>query len=198
MPFESNQILFEVDRYCAIELVSDDLPMIQKFLEDNPAYFLSAEGCLPTKTQAEEEFDSELPEEWAFTSKRAIGFVDGNKELTAFATTVSDLFVDGVWHIGLFILSTDKHGQGVARHLYDGLENWLRVSGAKWLRLGVIVGNARAERFWERNGYLETRRRHGVAMKNATHTLRVMIKPIGEAGLSEYLRLVSRDRPGSA
>lgn len=195
MPFESNQILFEVDRYCAIELVSDDLTVIQKFLEDNPAYFLTADGSPPANTQAKEEFESELPEGWVFTSKGAIGFVDANKVLTAFATTVSDLFVDGVWHIGLFILSTDKHGQGVARRLYDGLEDWLKASGAKWLRLGVIVGNARAERFWERNGYLEARRRYGITMKNATNTVRVMIKPIGEAGLSEYLRLVSRDRP---
>lgn len=194
MPFELNQLLFEVDRYRAIELFADDLPVIQRFLEDNPAYFLSADGCPPANTQAREEFESELPEGWTFTSKRAIGFVDANNALTAFATTVSDLFVDGVCHIGLFILSTDRHGQGIARRLYAGLENWLKASGAKWLRLGVIVGNAQAERFWERNGYLEARRRYGIAMKNATHTVRVMIKPVGEEGLSEYLRLVSRDR----
>ncbi|WCM18307.1 GNAT family N-acetyltransferase [Paraburkholderia bryophila] len=195
MPFESNQVLFEAGGYRAIELVSCDIPIIQTFFENNPEYFLASEGCPPAINQAKEEFDSELPEGWAFTSKRAIGFVDSSKELAAFATFVSDLFVDGVWHIGLFILSTDKHGQAVARYLYQDLENWFKASGAKWLRLGVIAGNVRAERFWERNGYHEARRRHGIMMRNATHTVRVMIKPIGEAGLSEYLSLVSRDRP---
>ncbi|NPT61242.1 GNAT family N-acetyltransferase [Paraburkholderia elongata] len=195
MSFEMGGILFEVEDYSAIELGRGDIPIVQTFLEDNPEYFLSAEGCPPTKTQAKEEFESELPEGWAFTNKRTIGFVDASKELTAFATIVSDLFADGVWHIGLLILSTDKHGQGVARCLYKGLESWLKASGARWLRLGVIAGNVRAERFWERNGYLETRRRYGVVMRNATHTMRVMIKPLGEAGIGEYLSLVSRDHP---
>jgi len=192
---ETEPILFEVEDYRAIELVHDDIPVIQTFLEDNPEYFLSAEGCPPTDSQAKEEFESELPEGWAFTNKRAIGFFDASEQLTGFATIVSDLFADGVWHIGLLILSTDKHGQGVARYLYEGLENWLKASGAKWSRLGVIAGNMRAERFWERNGYLETRRRYGVVMGNAAHTLRVMIKPLGEAGVGEYLNLVNRDHP---
>lgn len=191
-------ILFEVDGYRAIELVDDDIPIIQTFLENNPEYFLSAEGCPPTDSQAKEEFESELPEEWAFTSKHAIGFVDASEEVTGFATIVSDLFTGGVWHIGLLIVSTDKHGQGVARDLYEGLEHWLKASGAKWLRLGVIAGNTRAERFWERNGYLETRRRYGVVMRDAIQTVRVMVKPLGEAGLGEYLNLVSRDHPDAS
>lgn len=198
MPFELSQILFEVEGYRAIDLVSDDIPVVQMFLEDNPEYFLLVEGCPPTNTQAEEEFESELPEGMAFTNKRAIGFIDANKELKAFATIVSDLLADGVWHIGLFILATDMHGQGVARLLYEGLEHWLKASGAKWLRLGVVAGNVRAERFWERNGYLESRRRHGIAMRNATHTVRVMIKPLGEAGLSEYRNIVTRDHPDAS
>ncbi|MGH8781667.1 GNAT family N-acetyltransferase [Paraburkholderia sp.] len=198
MSVEMDQMLFEVRDYRAVELVHSDIPVIQRFLTENPEYFLSAEGCMPADTQAKEEFESELPEGWAYTRKHAIGFIDASNELAAFATLVSDLFADGVWHLGLFMLSTDRHGHGVARYLYDGLENWLKASGAKWLRLGVIAGNVRAEHFWERNGYLETRRRHGVAMRNATHTLRVMIKPLGEAGLSEYLNLVKRDRPDAS
>ncbi|CAB3660424.1 hypothetical protein LMG24238_01639 [Paraburkholderia sediminicola] len=195
---EKKPILFQIEGYRAVELGHDDIPTIQTFLENNPEYFLSAEGCPPTDSQAKEEFESELPEGWAFTSKHTIGFIDASEELTGFATIVSDLFTGGVWHLGLLILSTDKHGQGVARDLYGELERWLKASGAKWLRLGVIAGNTRAERFWERNGYFETRRRHGVVMRNATHTVRVMIKPLGEAGLSEYLNLVSRDRPDAS
>ncbi|WP_035555621.1 GNAT family N-acetyltransferase [Paraburkholderia sp. BCC1876] len=195
MPFELSQSLFEIEGHRAIELVPADLPAVQTFLESNPGYFLSAEGCPPVATQAEEELASELPEGWAFSRKHAIGFIDSNHALRAFATIVSDLFADGVWHIGLFILATDGHGRGEARLLYQGLEAWLKASGAKWLRLGVIAGNARAERFWERNGFVESRRRHGVAMRHATHTIRVMIKPLGKAGLSEYRTLVSRDCP---
>ena len=37
---ETEPILFEVEDYRAIELVHDDIPVIQTFLEDNPEYFL--------------------------------------------------------------------------------------------------------------------------------------------------------------
>ncbi|WP_408209594.1 GNAT family N-acetyltransferase [Paraburkholderia sediminicola] len=88
--------------------------------------------------------------------------------------------------------------EGVATRIYEGLEAWLRASGAKWLRLGVIVGNNRAERFWERSGFLDVRRRRGVQMKDRVHSLRVMVKPLTGASLPEYLNVVPRDCPDSA
>ena len=198
MHSDMDQMLFEAAGYRAIKLVRGDIPVIQTFLENNPEYFLLAEGRPPTETQAAAEFESELPEGWSFTEQLAIGFIDASNELTAFAFVISDLFAEGVWHLGLFIVSTEQHGQGVARHLYHALEKWFKVSGAKWVRLGVIAGNERAERFWERNGYIEVRRLDNYAMDNATHTIRVMNKPLGEAGLSQYLSLVSRDRPDAS
>lgn len=196
MSFEMNQTLFETEGYRAIKLVRSDIPVIQTFLENNPGYFLLAEGHPPTETQAAKEFESELPEEWPFTEQIAIGFIDASNALTAYAFVISDLFAEDVWHLGMFMVSTERHGQGVARQLYTALENWIKASGAKWVRLGVIDGNQRAERFWERNGYVEVRRLDNYVMDNATHTMRVMNKPLGEAGVSEYLSLVSRDRPG--
>ena len=68
-------------------------------------------------------------------------------------------------------------------------------NGAKWLRLGVVRGNTRGERFWESVGYVQTRLRHGVEFGAKTNTLRVMFKPLGAGALEEYLSLVPRDRP---
>jgi hypothetical protein len=69
--------------------------------------------------------------------------------------------------------------------------------GASWLRLGAVAGNIKAERFWEKVGYKEVRRREGMKLGRMTHTLRVFVKPLGTPGLDEYLRLVARDRPES-
>ena len=33
------------------------------------------------------------------------------------------------------------HGQGLAGPLYHALESWMRGSGARWLRLGVVEGH---------------------------------------------------------
>jgi ribosomal protein S18 acetylase RimI-like enzyme len=193
----NREALFSIRGYSAIELSVDDIPTVQNFLESNPEYFYIAEGSPPTSNQAKEEFESELPQGWTYSKKWSIGIVRENGVMDAFATLVSDLFAPGVWHIGLFLLSTASHGHGLASQIYEELESWLHTSGAKWIRLGVIEGNARAERFWERNGYLEVRRRLNVQMKARSHTLRVMVKPIAQTGLATYFELVMRDCPES-
>jgi hypothetical protein len=77
------------------------------------------------------------------------------------------------------------------------LEAWMAGEGAQWSRLGVVVGNARAERFWQREGYRDVRRREGVQIGDRVNDLRVMAKPLAGGTLAQYLELVARDRPGS-
>ena len=67
--------------------------------------------------------------------------------------------------------------------------------GAHWIRLGVVVGNARAERFWARCGYVQVRERGPLEMGKKTNMLRVMVKPLAGGSLDAYLSLVERDRP---
>ena len=61
----------------------------------------------------------------------------------------------------------------------------------------MIAGNVRAERFWERQGFIQTRLRSGVSMGRLTNTLRVMFKPLAGGSMAQYLGLVERDRPES-
>ena len=79
--------------------------------------------------------------------------------------------------------------------LYASLESLMRSAGAEWVRLGVVVGNTRAERFWEKAGFVEVRRRYGVELDHVTRDLRVMVKPLSGGRLERYLGLVERDRP---
>jgi ribosomal protein S18 acetylase RimI-like enzyme len=102
-----------------------------------------------------------------------------------------------VWHIGLFVVATKLHGTGSAALLYEGLEDWMRRRGVRWLRLNVASGNRPAERFWEKSGYTEVRRRDGVDIGSRIHTMRVMMKPLANGSMAEYLDLVTRDRPGA-
>ena len=94
-------------------------------------------------------------------------------------------------------VATNLHGDGTARAIYEALERWMKAGGAKWLRLGVVAGNTRAERFWEKCGYRELRTREGVRMGERLNTLRVMMKPLGRGSVDEYLQLVPRDQGGS-
>jgi hypothetical protein len=154
-------------------------------------------GQPATANEARDEFRNELPEGWSFTKKWIIGFWREPDSLIGMANVVSDLLAPGVWHIGLFIVATPLHGSGAAQSIFSNFESWARESGAQWLRMGVVEGNAQAERFWKKFSFTEVRKRDGVEMGRLTNAIRVMAKPLAGGALHEYLALVARDRPGS-
>lgn len=178
-----------------VQLGADDEPLLQRFFEANPPYFLAVYGKPAGPDAARDEIRDLPPTGWSFTQRWLLGYATADGELAAAADVVSDLLVPGVWHIGLFIVATSRHGSGDAQALYRGLESWATGEGARWLRLGVVRGNARAERFWEAQGFVETRTRVRVEMGKRTNTLRVMVKPLSGGTLDAYLAAVPRDRP---
>jgi len=186
--------LFETPAFQCVELMRYQAAQLQSFIEHNPEYYLMATGALPGPHEAEEEFDAEPPSDWQSGRKWMLAFIDCHGAMIGIADLISDLLAPHVWHIGLFIAATSLHGTGLSQTMYDGLEGWIRRQDARWIRLGVIAGNARAERFWERQGYCELRTRE-LEMGARVHTVRVMVKPLGDADLRHYLELVARDRP---
>ena len=168
---------------------------LQRFFEANPLYFHEVLGEPPAADAAREEIQDKPPPDFSFSEVFLLGFVQEDGELMAMASVVSDLLAEGVWHIGLFIVATHRHGTGQAARLHACLQGWAERLGARWMRLGVVQGNLRAERFWERQGYVQTRVREGVELGRRTHTLRVMCKPLGANTVDDYLRRVARDRP---
>lgn len=178
-----------------VELTLDLAPMLQRFFEENPAYFMATSGEPAGPDEAREEIISELPTGWRFTRKWVVGYVDSHGSLVAMANIITDLLAPAVFHIGTFIVATARHGTGDAQMLYRGLEVWSIVNGANWMRLGVVKGNTRAERFWKSAGYVSVRERHGIQMGNRTTTVCAMMKPLAGGNLAAYLALVPRDQP---
>lgn len=89
--------------------------------------------------------------------------LNGRNALAGVVNVLSDFCAAGVWHLALFLLATRLHGAGLAGPLHQTRLDWALQHGARWLRLSVIAGHARAERFWARLGDAEVRRREGVA-----------------------------------
>ena len=188
-------LLFSTGTLRAFELQKEDIPELQRFFEANSEYFLAVEGRPAKPTEAEEEFHDAPPEGWSYNKLWYLGFVDETNAMIGMASIVSDLLAEKVWHIGLFMVATARFGSGDAKALYQALEGWAFSNGAQWFRLGVVEGNVRAERFWEKVGFVETRKRHGIEMGNLVNTVRYMAKPLTRGTLTEYLSLVARDRP---
>ena len=189
--------LFAARGLHARELTAADVPAMQSFYEANPEYLLAINGRGPAADEARREYDDLPPAHLPHGRRWRLGLFDAAGTLQGLAFVLSDFVAAGVWHIGLYIVATRLHGSGVAGALYAALEAWMRDAGARWLRLGVVVGNARAEAFWRRQGYVEVRQRHGVDTGGRINSLRVLVKPLVDAPLSEYLAQVARDRPDS-
>ena len=180
-----------------VEITAELRPRLQCFFEENPEYFFAVQGEPAGPNEAREEIHGGPPPGWSFTKKWLIGYVDCDNSIVAIADVVTDLLAPGVWHIGLFILATRRHGSGQAQIMMGGLESWAALNGARWLRLGVVKGNARAERFWESLGFQDARIREGVEMGKRKNSIRMMFKPLAGGSMEQYLSPIERDRPGA-
>jgi len=189
--------LFATDTLRAEELRAEDVPALQRFFERNPEYSLAVAGQPPAPDDAQQEFADIPPPGMPFRGRWVLKFLDTRDCIAGTASVLSDFLADGVWHVGLFIVATALHGRGVAPALYAAMEDWMVGQGAQWIRLGAVIGNERAERFWRARGYLEVRQRSGVVMGLRTNTLRVFVKPLAGGSIAEYLEKVERDRPES-
>jgi GNAT superfamily N-acetyltransferase len=187
--------LFPVAGHHVIGLSRADAPVLQAFFDANPAYFEAVGGQPAGATEALQEFDDLPPPDMSFEQIVVIGCLAPSGELVAMATVVTKMIDPQVWHLGLFIVATALQGQGVAQRFYAGLEAWVRAAGAGWLRLGVVIGNNRAERFWTQQGFVAVRERGPVTLGQRSQRLRVMVKCLGQAGVDAYLGRVARDRP---
>lgn len=170
-------------------------PRLQAFFEANPEYFRTVYGRIAKPTEAHEQLHDLPPPEMPYADRWVLAFDDERGRMVAMGGVLADFLAEGVWHIGLFIVASDLHGTGIGRAVHDALASWMRARGARWIRLGVVVGNVKAERFWERMGYREVRRRLRVAFDDGPRDLRVMVKPLDGASLEGYLERVARDRP---
>lgn len=184
-------------RFVLSEMPREEIAALQEFFVVNPEYFLAVEGGLPGPDAGRKTYESTPPAEWPYDRKWVLGFRDSSGSLVAIADVIANLFAKGVWHVGLYIVATRLHGSGAAREMYESLEAWMKSQGARWSRLGVVVGYARAERFWTRMGYAEVRKRLGIEMGQRTNDIRVMVKPLAGGTMDEYRALVQRDLESS-
>lgn len=130
-----------------VELTPSHAPLLQRFLDHNPAYFLASSGEPAGPDEAHMEITEELPAGMSFTKKWVVGYLASDDELFAMASVIMDLLAVSIFHIGTLIVATARHGNGDAQRLHRSLECWAVDQGAAWMRLGVVDGNLRAERF---------------------------------------------------
>lgn len=187
--------LFTAPPFSAHALTRADTARLQRFFDANPAYFQLLGGNPAGPDEAAELFDDLPPAGWSYTRVWHVGFADARGDLVAMADLVADLLAPAVWHVGLFVVATDRHGSGDADRLWQALAAWMQAQGAQWLRLGAVATNPRALRFWRRQGFIPLRVREGVEISGRLHTVQILARPVSDGRIEDYLRLVPRDLP---
>lgn len=114
-------------------LTHADLPALQCFFDANPEYALAVQGVPPPAAAVDRDFNDRPPPHLPYDQQWTIGFEGEAGALAGSAVVLSDFIQPGVWHIGLFILATVRHGTGQAMALYEALEGWMRAEGAQWV-----------------------------------------------------------------
>lgn len=189
---------FETAQWVVRDLRPEQVPDLQRLFEANPDYFVLVDGQPPGPGEAQRAFDEPPPAHLRHGPRWFAGVFDRDGTLCGLIILVADLAAQGVWHTALFFLDRRLWGSGAAAALHAALEATARAAGAQWLRLGVVEGNGRAQRFWARCGYQPVRSRPMTNDRGEARTVWVMVKPLADAPLAGYLQLVPRDAPGSA
>jgi ribosomal protein S18 acetylase RimI-like enzyme len=189
--------LFEGEGFRAVEMRAEDVPRVARFHAANPDYFMIVYGEPAPAGEAQSDFDARLPEGFPHRRTWMLLFEDPAGSVIGVASLVQDLFAAGVWNVGLFITAAALHGNGTPHAMYHALEAWMKIQGARWLRLGVVDANKRGAAFWKRMGYTQVRQRENYVLGPRTHLLHVMVKPLADADWDWYRRAVPRDDPAS-
>jgi RimJ/RimL family protein N-acetyltransferase len=169
---------------------------VQAFYEANPEYWRITHGHAPLPEEAAEGFGFRPPTEMPYRDWQIWLVRDRNsRRIVGELSVAIDLLAPGVFHLGFFIIESARQGSGFAGEVHAAYEAWAVTQGARWLRLGVVAANKRAEAFWRRRGYIEVKRREGYTLGTLTHQLIVMAKPVPPNTLADFLLAVPRDRP---
>lgn len=187
--------LFESAELSARELPAHEVPRLQALLDANPAFSLTVNGRPFLPDEAQEEFDSYPPAGLGFTRRHFLGLSDRSGELAGLAVVFADFCAPAVWHVSFFLLAEALHGRGVGARAWHALEAWMASAGARWVRLGVVVGNAPGERFWARMGFADVHLRRGMDTGGRINDIRILARSLRGEALEAYLELVPRDRP---
>jgi GNAT superfamily N-acetyltransferase len=111
-------------------------------LADSPDAFLAT--LEEAKARSDEEWRNWGQDGVIFVAEPFDGMAGG------FVTDEGDVMLWGMW------VTPERRGSGLAETLARAVIDWARGEGAPRVVLWVVIGNAPAERFYERLGFVAT------------------------------------------
>lgn len=136
-------------------------------------FFLGQRAFAELNGQTLETFRDENLADFEETGTVSL-IVEDDESIVAVADLLKRHLVDGSLWLGLFLIDERLYGTGLAQIVYEQLESDYMRPFETTFRLGVLPTNVRAQRFWERQGYVYEK---DSVTRQGIH-VRVMIKVI--------------------
>lgn len=136
------------------------------------------EGEYTGADAAVEDIFHSLPPEHTLADKVIWGVSEAPGRLAGVVDMIRGYHHEKCVWIGLFMLRPERRGDGLGVAVLSAIIDWAAAQGFTELGLAVAEQNEPAQRFWQRQGFVEFRRRLGVVMGKRTNNLIAMKRAI--------------------
>jgi GNAT superfamily N-acetyltransferase len=154
-----DQVELRSDVFRTFQLTSQDFPALQQLWNNSADYVEAVYGRSPEPNEAQSVYEAGPEQGYGPQGKMFYGITatDGDRLIG-----VLDVFRnhprEGVWYIGLLLLSPDTRGSGIGRNVVETFAEAARTQGASEIQLNVVEQNESAHHFWIECGFTEVRR----------------------------------------
>jgi len=183
---------FDTDRFCCRLIDARHSQALAALYQHNPDYWLSMAGSVPSASMARLDLVQSVE-----GKSPKLGIYDAHQVLIGVCFLVRDFLAPHVWHIEFFLISTELRGTGVSHEIFGGLADRIQILGGQWMRLGCVTTDARANRFWNDQGFVDLGIWQGRVL-GKTVELQLKWKSLAGGTLSDYFQVVPNDRIGFA
>ena len=159
--------------YSVHRLLFEDIKAIHALFEQCLDYMLLVDGHPAEANGVEEDFLS-VPSGKSHEDKYVFGIVHQEKELVGVLETICRYPNETTWWIDLLLFVPESRSRGLGEKVLQGFEEYVRLSGAQAIMLGVVEDNIRAYKFWGRMGYEFVRETEPRQFGNKTQKVKVM------------------------
>lgn len=154
-PKRSTKQLFRLEGYGVRLLTPQDKDILQDLFKRCEDFHVLSNGEGLQGHEAEEALVDRPPKQ-PLHDMYKIGLFAG-ENLIGFYDVAKDYPEGDTWYLGLFLVDAKLRGQGMGHKVLTALERWMKEQGAKQVMLSVLEENQSALRFWQREGFTQTR-----------------------------------------
>ena len=157
----------------------EDIGAIQVLCAKCVDYMLLVDGHPAEPDGVEEDFLS-VPAGKAYEDKFVFGIMNRQNEMIGLLETLRGYPDEKTWWIGLLLFTPETRSQGIGQKVLHGFVEYVRLSGAEAIMLGVVEENTLAYKFWKRMGFEFVRKTEPRKFGNKTQTVNIMRRSLSD------------------